>query len=71
MLWRWRPLGCSILRPGLGAGSGRRRSRDGETQERHFLMSLTSDKLGSDAKQRRYKAKTCIFFLNHLKTIQI
>ena len=34
-------------------------------------MSLTGDELGSDAKQRRYEAKTCLFFLNHLKTIQI
>lgn len=48
MLWRWRPLGRSVLPPGLGAGSGRRHSRDGETEERHFLMSLTSEELGSD-----------------------
>ena len=39
-----------------------RHSRDGETEERHFLVSLTSEELGSDAKQCRCEAKTCVFF---------
>ena len=48
--------------PWTGCKSGRHCSRGGEAEERHFLMSLISEELGSDIKQHRCKAKTCIFF---------